>query len=111
LWSVIWRPQKSRPAAGFSFRRQAPLKLLDFRFLEGHMLACLRIVFLHFQLVRRIPLVLVRGIEEAGIGGGHHSNFLAHQTFSPRPRSSDSTVSMPLRSMIRMPLVDTRRRT
>jgi hypothetical protein len=56
-------------------------RLLDLAFLVHDVLAHYRIVFLHFQFVRRRALVLVSRIEVPGAGTGIHANFFSH-TFS-----------------------------
>src|SRR5699024_6387881 len=83
--------KKTGTNAGFLRAAGRRLSLLDLRLLEDHVLACLGIVFLHFQLVGRISLVLVCGVEKARVGSGYHPNLFTHQTFSPRARISLST--------------------
>jgi len=59
--------QKTR-LGGFFFALRSHPELLQLGFLVHDMLACLGIVFLHFELFRRGALVLGRGVEMTGTG-------------------------------------------
>ena len=46
-------------------------KLFNFGFLEFNVLTHHRVVLLEDELVRRVALVFIGGIEVAGVSGGH----------------------------------------
>src|SRR5690554_5814194 len=51
--------------------------LLDLGFLVDHVLANNRIVFLEFELVRGVALVIVGSVEVTGTGRGYQTDLLA----------------------------------
>ena len=61
---------KKTRSRGFFFVLRSQPGLLQLGFLVHDMLACLGIVFLHFDLFRRGLLVLGRGVEMTGTGTG-----------------------------------------
>src|SRR5690606_40407417 len=114
-------PLTKKPALGGLFRcpESRSSRLLDLGFLVGHVLADLGIELAHFHLFRVQALVLGGGVEMAGARGGQQLDLVAHDEVSwrsgysrsPLARRSDRTASMPFFSMVRRPLVDTRRLT
>jgi hypothetical protein len=52
--------------------------LLDLGFFVDHVFTRFGIVFLEFQFTRRGLLVLVCGVEMAGVGGGNEADFVTH---------------------------------
>src|SRR5688572_22404025 len=85
------RARRRRPSSKQKARRRRALNalatrsparetsaLLDLGFLVGHVLAGLRVELAHFHLVRMQTLVLGRGVEVAGAGGGHELDLFAH---------------------------------
>jgi hypothetical protein len=68
--------KKARIAAGFFVRRKN--QLLDFGFFVDHVLANNRIEFFNFDFVRGSALVLVGGVEVAGVSGRHQTDQFTH---------------------------------
>jgi len=62
------QPNKKPALAGFLFAQRNRAELLQLGFLVYDMLACLGIVFLHFDLLRCGALVPGRGVEMTGTG-------------------------------------------
>ena len=71
-------PKQKTRFRGFFFALRSQPELLQLGFLVHDMLACLGIVFLHFDLFRRGALVLGRGVEMTGTGTGFEFDFFAH---------------------------------
>jgi len=59
-----------QPAGSGASASPAPFQLFDLGFLEFDVLARDRIVLLEDELLGRIARVLLRDVEEAGVGGG-----------------------------------------
>jgi hypothetical protein len=68
--------KKARIAAGFFVRDEN--QLLDFGFFVDHVLTNNRIEFFNFDFVRSRALVLVGGVEVAGVSGRHQTDQFTH---------------------------------
>jgi hypothetical protein len=71
-------PANKKPAFRRAFRCiEQAAGLLDLAFLVDHVLPDDGVVLLDLHLVRRVLLVLVGGVEVAGIGRGNQTDFVA----------------------------------
>src|SRR5688500_4888165 len=85
------RKKEARLAAGFGIPANKPGNrpegLFDLAFLVDHMLANDGVVLLDLHLVRRVLLVLVGGVEVAGVGRGDQADLVALGSHDSDPPS------------------------